>query len=763
MQFAVAWLLGPLVWAGLSFGLGAGLRGLSSERLAWPLAIPSGFAVLVVLMNLLTAWPPVAGLAVPTVLVLAGLGWYTQRMHVRPTRAALGPLLAGAAVYLLYLAPVMVSGAPFVGWIKLDDGATWLAFADRLIEAGRTTAGLSPSSYEAVLQINWESSAYPVGAFPPLGAVAALLNIDPAWLLQPYLAFLAATLALVVWAVLTPHVVSPRWRVALVLLATTPALLLGYAWWGGIKEIALAPLVLALSLLAADRTPAIVIAVSTAAILAIAGFSGGAWAALPIAFWLVVATPERRWVSIGAFVGLTALLSLPLLGLVRPRNVAEILSFAADDSDIGNLRGPLDRWQVVGIWPVGDFRDRPEPVAFVYFLLGVVVLLAAIGVIGALSRRLWAVPLYGATVLLVAMASTFGNPWIGGKALAIASPAVLIAAATGIGWLRDQQWGIAARTGIALVGVGIGWSYMLAYQSVWLAPREQLLELSAIGADRQNPSPALMLEYSPYGVRHFLRDLSAEGAGELRRRTVSLVDGGTLPKAAYADLDEIAQSALADYPTLVLRRSATASRPPSNYTLAWSGRFYEVWRRDPDARAVVRHIPLGSQVEPAEVPACEFVRQAADEAGASGVLATVVRDPVVVVPFGSQAAVPTDEPVSLEQMFSVPTAGSYALSLGGSVPGTATVKVDGREVGTIRQQLNWTGNTTPVAQLDLAAGQHRLRVDYTRPRLQPGGGAQGWSFGPMYVGTSARAVTVVPAADYRQLCGRHLDWLEVLR
>ena len=44
-----------------------------------------------------------------------------------------------------------------------------------------------------------------------------------------------------------------------------------------------------------------------------------------------------------------------------------------------------------------------------------------------------------------------------------------------------------------------------------------------------------MTEYQPYGVRHFLRRLDAEGASELRRHLVALRGGGSLDKGAYAD------------------------------------------------------------------------------------------------------------------------------------------------------------------------------------------------------------------------------------
>src|SRR5436305_13536860 len=92
-----------------------------------------------------------------------------------------------------------------------------------------------------------------------------------------------------------------------------------------------------------------------------------------------------------------------------------------------------------------------------------------------------------------------------------------------------------------------------------------------------------MTEYQPYGVRHFLRNAAAEGASELRVRPVTLTDGGTLPKAAYADLDQFQLSALLEYRTLVLRRSPVDRRPPSAVELVRGRLWYEVWPWGPSA------------------------------------------------------------------------------------------------------------------------------------------------------------------------------------
>ena len=76
-------------------------------------------------------------------LAVAGLA-----LGARGRRAAASSrlaLLAAAAVFAVYAAPIVLSGEPTIaGFIKLDDTATWLALTDRVMEHGRDLGGLAP-------------------------------------------------------------------------------------------------------------------------------------------------------------------------------------------------------------------------------------------------------------------------------------------------------------------------------------------------------------------------------------------------------------------------------------------------------------------------------------------------------------------------------------------------------------------------------------------------------------------------------------------
>ena len=138
------------------------------------LLVPTGLAALIVFGQFTTLLDSTAEGTTPVIAVPAVVGWWLGRGRVR--RASLPPWLiaAAAGVYLIYAAPVVLTGeATFAGYIKLDDTATWLALTDRLMEHGRSLDGLAPSSYEATLAFNL-ADGYPIGVFVPLGVGAQL-------------------------------------------------------------------------------------------------------------------------------------------------------------------------------------------------------------------------------------------------------------------------------------------------------------------------------------------------------------------------------------------------------------------------------------------------------------------------------------------------------------------------------------------------------------------------------------------------------------
>src|SRR5439155_25123376 len=172
---------------------------------------------------------------------------------------------------------------------------------------------------------------------------------------------------------------------------------------------------------------------------------------------------------------------------------------------LGLLFQPLSGWQLAGIWPVGDFRLRGPPMASV-LLIGLALLAAAVAIWLTVSRRQFTVAAYVALALVgcgvfYLVGST---PWVIGKALAIASPALLAAALMGgtLLWSRRP----AGLLVLLAVGGGVVWSNALAYHDATLAPRPRLAELQHIGHLVTGKGPTVINEFGWYADRRFLRD-----------------------------------------------------------------------------------------------------------------------------------------------------------------------------------------------------------------------------------------------------------------
>lgn len=783
MELLRAWVLFPAVLGLLGFGLGRLLELAAGRRLPGALLLPAGTATLIVVAGLLTAWSATASLATPAVVGLAAAGCGST-IPWRRGRVDTAALAAALATFAVYAAPVVLSGAAtFTGMIKLDDIATFLAFTDQVLEHGRDLSGLDPSSHEAALAVNLDFG-YPVGAFLPLGIGAKLTGTDPAWVFQPCQAFYAAMLALTLVVLLRRLVPSPWPRAAAASIAAQPALLYGYSLWGGIKEVAAAGLI---ALLAAtmpqsrdDLVPwrrPLPFAVGGAALLGVLSVSGAIWVApflVPLAV-IAVRNHDRRLVgAIGVIAAIGIVLMLPSLVIARQFYELTQSNILTVDQRLGNLFGPLELRQMLGVWPAGDFRMRPVRENLTLLLLVIVSAAAAAGLVRSVRRRDWGLVLYPLTMSVTALVlEETTSPWIAGKAYATAAPAFVLLALVGAAGLRAR----AAALGVALVVAGgVAWSNALAYHAVWLAPRDQLAELESIGERFAGAGPALMTEYQVYGVRHFLRHLDAEGASELRRRLVLLDDGSTLDKAAYIDIDRLAVPDLFVYKTLVLRRSPVLSRPPSPYELAWRGRFYDVWRLGPGARVTAR-LPLGDWFHPAAVPSCADIRALAARASASGASlvgaarenGAVVMLPSLELPTGwtgdaATGTVTARSAGSVTTTVSPSAAGSYTVWLGGSSRRKLTVLLDGRRVGEANGLLTYTAQWTPVATVALTAAPHTLVLRADETSARPGEGGEPFPFGPLAVTPvdDDAVVERVEPRDAESLCGRMLDWVELV-
>jgi hypothetical protein len=226
----------------------------------------------------------------------------------------------------------------------------------------------------------------------------------------------------------------------------------------------------------------------------------------------------------------------------------------------------------------------------------------------------------------------------------------------------------------------------------------------------------------------------------------------------------------------VLRRSPAESRPPPAYALRWSGRYYDVWQRPAEPRSrVLSYSIFGDLLNAAAVPPCGVVRGLASiaRAGHAQLVAAVRAAAIVARP--AAATVPSTWEVSGDSVFpaspgtarlsmTVPAAGVHDVWVEGSFARGLEVSVDGRPVGSTRDELSFAGQWIRVGVRALAAGRHALSLRYPGGSLRPGGGQQPETVGPLALVPRAPRpeLLTVPPARGKSLCSRSLDWLEVV-
>ena len=166
-----------------------------------------------------------------------------------------------------------------------------------------------------------------------------------------------------------------------------------------------------------------------------------------------------------------------------------------------------------------------------------------------------------------------------------------------------------------------------------------------------------------------------------------------------------------------------------------------------DSSPIIQHLSLGSRLQPAAVPRCSDVLRLARLAAAQdGTLAAVERPAAIVIEPDGSAGPPSSfgaygedpkalyltKPYSLSTGFSVSKTATYGVWVGGSFKAGIKIFVDGRRIGSARDQLNWPDTFTGLGTVRLVPGRHTLLFRYSGPDLRPGsGGVPPFGVGPI--------------------------------
>lgn len=741
----LAWIVFPALCAAVSLGCGLLVQRLSGGHVAGALLAPIGLAAVVVVARACTLADATAELATPLVVALATAGFWLGRERLRhPARIDRWPIAAACVVFAVYAAPIVLSGsATFAGYTILGDTAVHFALVDWLSTHGSSFGELAPSSFRETLA-SYIGAGYPLGSHAALGALRPLAFTDVAWVFQPFLAFLAAMLALTLIGLLR-NVVRRGWRIAAVAaIAAQPALAYAYALQGSIKEVAamwLVPLIAATVVddnggeqkLGAATRRLVPLAIASAAGLAVIGLAVVVWLGpmLVVALVLVARRDRRKPLQVAAlavvFAILVATLSIPTLADAG-KYLDVTQAVVTSQAELGNLVTALPIREVAGIWLTGDYRYQPSSGALTltYVLIGLAAVGCVLGTLWLLRRRAIGPALFVASSLLALWYVTrTGSPWADAKALAIASPPILMLAA--LGAVALEAWGarIAALPLAVALSFGVVGSNVLAYHDASLAPRDRLEELADVGERAAGQGPLLYTEFEEFG-KYFLREADPVGASEgffIPGLSPELGTGGRAPFGQPASLRTLRPQDLDRFRILVQRRSPYGERPPGRWSRVWSGKYYELWRNEG-----------GRPATSPGVATCPTppILTAAYRPLPAGWAVTGDRPPLVHTAGAGTVA----------GHVTVRATGRYEVWLSGSFGRDVTVRIDGAHVGAVGNQLSQPAGWIELASLPLRRGRHRVEIVRGGASLAPGSGG-----GPRRVGSVVLRPTGAAARD----------------
>src|SRR4051794_29429312 len=749
--FVLSWLVAPLLLAALSLGCGL-LVAAAAERTGAPrgepfpgvLLLPTGFALLVVLTSLLTNWQltaPLSGVG-PVLVALAGFVAGRRRLLAwRPSGSAmrLGAWAALAAVVpaLTIGAPVILTGhAGLTGYTKITDLGHQIAFIEYLRTDGRApvTAQTATSSFDQV--VAKLAANYPSGTQSVVATLGDLTRVDVAWMYQPVLAFVAAMLGLALFVILRRAIPPPGWRALAAAVAAQPTILVAYALAAGIKEISGAAAIALVVAVFAERRPLGWSALVPGAIAIGAAFAIFSVTILPwvgviflvfAAFELVSERTERkatvlRWAGIWA---LAAVVTFPFV-----QDGVQLLKATGSTGPVGlgNLAAPVSAWSTVGPWITADHRfplaQYGEP-KLTYALIAIALALVAIGAVKAIAMRdraMIAIGVGGAIALGYILRNS--DPWVQLKAFCMTAPLALCLAFSGAAWLVTRRRPAVLRIPIALAGLwaaallggGVLYGNALQYRHAPLVPYERMAELRQLDKQFAGQGPTLAPDFDEF-AEYFLRRADGSGLVDPWRGMAYNRFADPLLKM-FRDTDEYDQRFLQGYRLIIRRRNPLASRPPSDYRLVETTRWYEAWRRTGDPRLIEAHYPLLTN-KPAERTKafCARVQQSVDKAGPGA------RIRYAVPPAGTTAIEPdrryvpgtwtllpktgdirAGAPGLEQQPFTLKQAGTYRVYLRGSVGRPVVVSIDGRVAGRPRWGGSYGGPYELLAPMTLRGG-----------------------------------------------------------
>jgi hypothetical protein len=797
-------LLGlPLALWLTATGLGLLAERLVRARLPDGLLAPLGFCVATSL--LLAVYELHAGVAVAVCVLVAGTAAGLLLAHSElPARLNPGwPGLAGLAIYLLYAAPMLLTGNwTWSGYNFLNDTAVQFLLVDHLKSAGTDFLSLRQDTTAGYTTRAYIEGGYPLGTHAYAATLSGMLGSGPEVIYQAYLAAMAALSAMALAVLAGRTIFSVRAGALVGAVAMASNLTYNNGLQGSIKELGViaaltAAAALARELVRAERPVALaaLLGIALAAILSVYSAAGLPYVAALLATVALVLllvhgreALRRRWLVAGAAAAVVGVVAaVPVLASISMfyRVASSVVDAAAPTGNtLGQLARPLPLLQAGGIWLAGNYTVPIYPAVHMEdatnAALWIVAALVLVSVVVVARRRcpealLAVVP----AALTAAVVAPGVVPYADAKLLAIMSPGLLFAAAVGLTGLARivRPFGTALALALALaLGGALVLSDAYALHDAKVAPRERMIALQDVMDEVAGDGVVLFTEFEEF-AKSFARDAAVNISSEpVSPRLVELRTGSTA-LGLYFDLDRMKLGYVEQFRTIVLRRSPSESRPPARYRHVYANRYYEVWKASARPKTL-HHLPLQGANDATAPADCDAVRALVRRAptrvaGVELVAATVPpaarldplqadHPPQLAPDQGIPGTMTTLSPTSVRGRVRIPRDGAYRLWLRGTFPRVTEILVDGERRATVHGSDTpgqWAGDVA----LRLTGGAHRVEVRVPKGALRAGDGAA-VTIGPLAIIADEPArLERVALARWRSLCGRKLDWIELVR
>jgi hypothetical protein len=787
MQSALAWIWAPAVLYAISLGLGLLVESATRFRPDPGLTVPLGFALALTMATPLYYFGARATAVALLLAAAAVVGAVLRRNRLRACAWSQPAMWAALAAYGLYLAPCVLSGSwTWAGYNFTNDPANTLTATAWILQHGfNEPARVSTSAIVAQSNIH---GGYPLGAHLLLGSVRPLIGVPLEAAYQSFIAF-AAAMAAAAMAQICRRVGMPAiWAVVAAVTATGANLLYVYGQLGGVKEIVMVALLATATGIAAQSPPgrwttgaAVTAVVPLAASVPVYSAGGLIYSTIFGAVAIAFALLDRGRRPLRA-VALTGAVAVAVFVVMTAPSLASAVRFGSDVNSgldvapLGQLLRPLPLSQIAGVWWGEDWR-LPIPPGIRWDLnrlaLALVFLAAVVGAIYVIRRRMAGV-LVGvlAVVAAIALVGPRTTPYGESKLYIIVSPFIVLIAGLGVWALARRVRPAAIVAGLAIV-LAIAYTDAIVYREVRLAPIDRMQAMEDVARAARGHGVVLDYEWEEW-AKYFMRSALVNSGIETYWSPdgMPVRKGIALPGNHY-DLDEVPLHYITGFSALVSRRAPDASRPPANFHLAYSNRYYELWLRD-KRLTVVHHLPIqGLFTSQVKVPCRDVERFASqaepgDELMAARRATNVVMQPTQVGHSAGWAPSPAIEGTTVPGTPGHAAAatfvaqGTYRVWLYGSSGRPIDAIVDGRKVGQLKQ-VNTPGGWVQVGQVRLASGRHRLEIRRPGGSLAPGNSYQG-RIGPLALEPVARGTVLrVPASRASELCNGPLDWVEIVR